>query len=272
MNIGLKRMFQFCLLLFLVGLGGMAWLFVQGNPFHTAMTQVEDERTIAGTVKALQISTSRVDVVVSASHSNQASVRLSGMVPESRQQEVTLHSELAPDGTLQVEVKELQGATGFWHDDTHLQLEVLLPETADGYGSIRIDTATGDIRTDSLSAKQASIRTETGDVALGGFIGEALELSTETGDIDLKNVTGALRAQSTTGDVDVHHVPELLHDIWIVTDTGDVRLSVAKQPQSANLRLVSHTGDVSLEWPQTTVRDAGPSLTVETTTGDIWIQ
>lgn len=99
-----------------------------------------------------------------------------------------------------------------------------------------------------------------------------MELKTDTGDITLETIAAALRVQSSTGDVDVLHMPELRGDVWIATDTGDVLLSVEQPPQAARMQLHSDTGDVQVEWPQTAVRDAGPLLTVRTATGDIRIQ
>lgn len=37
-------MFRFCLLLFLVGICGLVWLFIQRNPFQVAMAPVEEQQ------------------------------------------------------------------------------------------------------------------------------------------------------------------------------------------------------------------------------------
>ncbi|WP_421616905.1 DUF4097 family beta strand repeat-containing protein [Brevibacillus sp. TJ4] len=272
MNKGLKRSFQFCLLLFVVGLGGMLWLFVQRDPFAVSLLPVNEQHTIAESVKALQVSTSTADVILSPSQSDQTSIRLSGRVVQARKDDLQLNSEVTPDGTLHVEVRELREMEMLWTDNRYLQLEIFLPATETGYDSVHIQTSTGDIQTGALSAKRGDIRSSTGDILVGGFTGEEVELATQTGDIILENLRAALRAKSSTGDVEVRRMPEFVHDVSIATNTGDVELSVIAQPTSARLRLLSDTGDVRVDWPQVMETDTAPALSVETVTGDIWIQ
>lgn len=271
MNKGLKRLFQFCLLLFVVGLGGMVWLFVQRDPFTVSLFPVNEQHTIAESVKALQVSTSTTDVILSPSQSDQTSIRLSGRVVQTSKDSLQLNSEVTPDGTLHVEVRELHETGMLWTDHRYLQLEIFLPAT-EAYDSVRIHTSTGDIRTGTLSAKQGDIRSSTGDILVGGFTGEEVELATETGDISVENLRAALRAQSTTGDVEVRRMPEFVHDVSIATNTGDVELSVITPPAAAKLRLLSNAGDVRVDWPPTSEDETAPALSVETVTGDIRIR
>ena len=268
MKNGLNRLFRFCLLLFFVGACGLVWLFVQHNPFEVAMATIEQQQTVSEKPKALQVATQRVNVVVSASSSDAVVIRLSGEVSAAGKDLIRLQSRMGRDGTLQVEVSEPQVTDLFW-GGMDLQLEVLLP--AAECESVGIETATGHIRTDRLSAKRASIHSSTGDVQVAGFTGKGLELGTDTGDIKLERVTAALRVRSSTGDVDVLHIPELLHDLRIETDTGDVRVTVDDPPQAARVQLESDTGEVRLDWPER-ARNSGPAFTVATATGDIWVQ
>jgi DUF4097 and DUF4098 domain-containing protein YvlB len=207
---------------------------------------------------------------------------LVGEVSDKQKGRIQFLSEVTPDGTLKVEVREQPHIDLFFPGNGRLQLQVLIPEAQ--YEKIRMETATGDVETRALSAKTANIHSSTGDVEMDGYTGERLDVITETGDMKLANIRSILSIDSSTGEINKLQLSELTHDVDIQTDTGDVRISVDKEPAAVNLELESDTGDIDADWAslsyeskeehhvKASVGNGGPTLTVRSSTGDIRIQ
>jgi lia operon protein LiaG len=277
-----KRLFGLSLLLFVIGASGLVWLFSKQEYFSFSLAKVDEQRTISQAITALDVSTDTTDVVVTSSNLKQASVRLVGEVSDKQKGRIQFLSEVTPDGTLKVEVREQPHIDLFFPGNGRLQLQVLIPEAQ--YEKIRMETATGDVETRALSAKTANIHSSTGDVEMDGYTGERLDVITETGDMKLANIRSILSIDSSTGEINKLQLSELTHDVDIQTDTGDVRISVDKEPAAVNLELESDTGDIDADWAslsyeskeehhvKASVGNGGPTLTVRSSTGDIRIQ
>ncbi|MDH4617546.1 DUF4097 family beta strand repeat-containing protein [Brevibacillus sp. AY1] len=268
----LKRLFRFFLLVFIVGAVGLIWLLSQRDTLIEAGTAIDEQRTIEQAVKGVEIATSRVDVKVMYSHIPTARIGLVGKVSEEQRKQIQLQSEVKADGSLQVKVIEQQGANLFFMGRSWLQLQVLLPETDDSYDRLQVKTDTGDVSIHTVSAKEGKVFSSTGDIDLLGFHGDTLEVKTETGDINLIDTQAAMQLTSTTGDVDVLNVPELLHALKVSTETGDVQITFAKQPAAVDLDLEAPIGDIEVGWTKGSYSVGGPTLSVKSSTGDIRIQ
>lgn len=280
-NLG-KRLFRLSLLLFILGASGLVWLFSKQEFFTFSMQKVDEQRTIDQVVKRLELTTDTADVSITASNLSSPSVRLVGEVSQRQKERLQFLSEVTPDGTLRVEVREQLHVDLFFPGNGSLQLQVLLPEAI--YEKISMETATGDIKSQALQAKKAKIHSSTGDVELDGFTGDLLDVETDTGDMNLASIRSSVKIDSSTGEVNKLVLPELVNDVEIETDTGDVRVWVAKQPAAATLTLESDTGDVGADWAplsyeakeehllKASVGTGGPTLSVKSSTGDIRIQ
>ncbi|MGG1664176.1 DUF4097 family beta strand repeat-containing protein [Brevibacillus sp. NRS-1366] len=277
-----KKIFGISLLLFVLGASGLVWLFSKQEYFSFSLAQIDEQRTIQETFTSLNLTTDTADVVVTPSQLPTASVRLLGEANENQKESLQFVTEVTPDGTLKVEVQEKLHINLFFPVNGRLQIQVLLPEKT--YEKIVVQTATGDIKTGILTAKEAKISSSTGDVELDGFTGEKLDIRTDTGDMKLAGVRSALEINSSTGEIDSLVLPELAHDVSIRTDTGDVRVKAEKQPTAAKLELSTDTGSIKTSWSplsyeekeehqvKASVGTGGPTLTVESSTGDIRIQ
>lgn len=268
----LKRLFRFFLLIFIVGAVGLIWLFSQKDTLIEAGTAIDEQRTIEQAVKGVEITTSRVDVEVMRSNIPTARIGLVGKLSEEQRKHIQLQSEVLADGNLQVKVIEQQGANLFFMGRSWLKLQVVLPESDASYGRLRVKTDTGDVNIHTVSAKQGGVSSSTGDIDLIGFNGDTLEVKTETGDINMIDTQADMQITSTTGDVDVLNIPELLHPLKVRTETGDVQITFAKQPAAVDLNLEASIGDIEVGWTKGSYNEGGPSLSVKTSTGDIRIQ
>ncbi|MBY0089106.1 DUF4097 domain-containing protein [Brevibacillus sp. M2.1A] len=280
-NLG-KRLFGISLLLFIIGVCGIIWLFTKQENFSFSLKQVNEEHVIEQEVKAIELLTEAADVEIMASKQPKASVRMVGEVSEQQQERLEFRSVVSPDGTLLVELRELPHVNMFYPRNGKVKLEVFLPEKV--YENVQLETMTGDIKSGMLRAKNTKISTGNGDVNVSGYEGEALNVQTATGDINLEDVRSAVVIESSTGEIDKLTMPELTHDVSIRTDTGDIRVTVAKEPAAAQLEVTTDTGSISTTWSnliyekdeeyrvKASIGSGGPKMTVRSSTGDVRIQ
>lgn len=96
-------------------------------------------------------------------------------------------------------------------------------------GSLELDSDTGHIKiVNTVTLKEMKIENDTGDVTFEKADGESLYVETDTGDVTGTLLTEKLfRAESDTGRVEVPWDTRG-GDCIVITDTGDVKLSVAQ--------------------------------------------
>ena len=96
-------------------------------------------------------------------------------------------------------------------------------------GSLKLEAGTGDIQiVDTTALQRIEVETDTGDVTFDKADGESIYVETDTGDVTGTFLTEKLfRGESDTGRVDVPWDTRG-GDCIVITDTGDIKLSVAK--------------------------------------------
>ncbi|MGG4497902.1 DUF4097 family beta strand repeat-containing protein [Brevibacillus reuszeri] len=277
-----KKIFGISLLLFLLGASGLVWMFTKQDYFSFSLAQVNEERTIQEAFTSVDVATGTVDVVITPSSLPTASVRLVGEASDQQMERMQFASKVLPDGTLKVDVNEKLHVNLFFPVSGRLQLELYLPEK--DYEKLALNTATGDIKASKLSVKKTNIVSSTGDVELDGLSGESLDIQTDTGDMKLSGIRSAVQIQTTTGEIDSLLLPELVHNVSIESETGDIRIKVDQEPAAANLDLSTETGSIKTSWKLLSyelksekkvtgsIGTGGPTVNVRTTTGDIRIQ
>ncbi|GIO04897.1 hypothetical protein J31TS6_09250 [Brevibacillus reuszeri] len=277
-----KKIFGISLLLFLLGASGLVWMFTKQDYFSFSLAQVNEVRTIQEPFTSLEIATGMADVVITPSQSSTASVRLIGEASDQQRERIQFTSSVLSDGTLKVDVQEKFHVNLFFPVNGRLQVELSLPEK--DYEKLELNTATGDIKASKLSVKKTSIVSSTGDVELVGLTGDSLDIQTDTGDMKLSGIRSTVQIQTTTGEIDSLLLPELVHDVSIESETGDIRIKVDKEPAAASLDLSTETGSIKTSWKSLSfeqksehkvtgsIGSGGPAVNVRTTTGDIRIQ
>lgn len=277
-----KKIFGISLLLFLLGASGLVWMFTKQDYFSFSLAQVNEVRTIQEPFTSLEIATGMADVVITPSQSSTASVRLIGEASDQQRERMQFTSSVLSDGTLKVDVQEKFHVNLFFPVNGRLQVELSLPEK--DYEKLDLNTATGDIKASKLSVKKTNIVSSTGDIELDGLTGDLLDIHTDTGDMKLSGIRSTVQIQTTTGEIDSLLLPELVHDVTIESETGDIRIKVDKEPAAASLDLSTETGSIKNSWKSLSyeqksenkvvgaIGSGGPAVNVRTTTGDIRIQ
>lgn len=277
-----KKLFGFSLLLFIVGVCGMVWLFLRQEDFAYSLKPIKEVRVIEQEFKAVEIKTDTADIEFIPSKMPKATVRLVGEVSDQQQERLEFTTEVAPNGTLVVLLREQLHVNMFYERNGEIKLEVELPEKV--YETFQVKTMTGDLRSGKLSAKNAQVYSSTGDVEMSGYEGEELDVRTDTGDINLTDIHSAVLIESSTGEIDKLTMPELKHNVSIKTDTGDIHVAIDKQPTAAILEVKTDAGAIETTWQNlsyerkddtlvnASIGTGGPTLSVRSSTGDVSIQ
>lgn len=197
------------------------------------------------------------------------------------------------DGRLTLATR-YDGGGGLFEGRPSMDLDLAIPaslavesvETT--VGDVTVRDTTGDLDADATTGDH-SIRNVDGDVAASTTTGDvtveqaagAVTAETNTGDVTVRDVEALGDVESNTGEVAVD-VPAIGDDATIETNTGDVDAALGDD-LDATLRLRSDTGDVDLdgvtlddartsdERVTGVVGDGGPTLTIETNTGDVTV-
>ncbi|WP_289135230.1 DUF4097 family beta strand repeat-containing protein [uncultured Brevibacillus sp.] len=276
-----KKIFGISLLLFLLGASGLVWMFTKQDYFSFSLAKVDEVRTIQEPFTSLEVATGMADVVITRSQASTA-MRLIGEASDQQRERMQFTSSVLSDGTLKVDVQEKFHVNLFFPVSGRLQVELSLPEK--DYEKLDLNTATGDIKASKLSVKQTNIVSSTGDIELDGLTGDLLDIHTDTGDMKLSGIRSTVQIQTTTGEIDSLLLPELVHDVSIESETGDIRIKVDKEPAAASLDLSTETGSIKTSWKSLSyeqksenkvvgsIGSGGPTVNVRTTTGEIRIQ
>ena len=129
------------------------------------------------------------------------------------------------------------------------------------FGSVDIQTSTGDVQTAASVTGHLRIATSTGHVRLTDAAAGSIDLSVSTGHVDVQNVTcdGDLSVRVNTGK-------SLLTDVSCAnfTSTGSTgKLELKQVTASGSFSITRSTGDVEFD------RCDAAQITVETDTGDV---
>jgi len=151
-------------------------------------------------------------------------------------------------------------------------------------GKIKIRTTTGDIQTENLSANHLDLSVSTGNISVSGVTcTENVEIRVSTGSANINNVTcGNLISEGNTGKIsfknviaaekfsvqrstgDVSFVRCDAAEIFITTDTGDVKGSLLSEKVFI---IETDTGRINVPWTT-----SGGKCDIHTDTGDISIE
>lgn len=133
-------------------------------------------------------------------------------------------------------------------------------------GKLALESMSGDVDMDDLTAGELFARTMSGDVDADGVNVGAIELSSKSGDVDLESVLaqGTLCAESTSGDVSLHRCDG--RDVLLRSTSGDIDGTLLTP--KAEFRGRSVSGDVDL--PQ--CEEGTGVCEASTTSGDVSIR
>lgn len=164
-------------------------------------------------------------------------------------------------------------------------------------GGLTVNTTSGEVRLSSINGR-LQVETISGDVQLGDGAVDGATVNTTSGEIDLDGVNGELQIGTVSGDISVRDANASQLDISttsgginydgafgagsdskVSTISGDVDLTLPED-SSFSLNASTVSGDISNDFELAgaqndqrsltgTIGSGGPTLTVETTSGDI---
>jgi len=128
-------------------------------------------------------------------------------------------------------------------------------------GPVRVDTSSGDV-TVRGGAKELVIKTSSGDVVVNGGRLAGFEAGTSSGDITLESGSERTLVETSSGEV---RLAKLTGALSADTSSGDVRAVWEKLAAGQKVRVHCSSGDVRLRVPET----AGLAGEISTTSGTI---
>ena len=199
---------------------------------------------------------------------------------DGEQAAVTLKTE---NGTLYIAESDDNFQPVSWFFGSIPPVEIVLP--AAEYGSLHLQTDTGDIRvTDVTAAQNITLQTDTGDIEVTGGNAENISATADTGDIRLSDVTAVqkitlksdvgdltlnsataaeIEAGADTGNISVSGVGA--GTITLATDTGDIRGTISGKQNDYTISVQTDTGSSNLQ----SGGSGANRLTASTDVGDI---
>lgn len=199
-----------------------------------------------------------------------------------RESDKVKHSAFAQNGILIIEIEDTRrwyDHIGIFYENPNMT--VYLPKTE--YASLSVETNTGDVfipkdfsfKTIDIDgdtsdikclafASNLEIETSTGDVNLDTVTADRISLSSDTGDIKLKSVVANNNIEIETDTGDVKFEGSDAKSISVETDTGDVtgtlltpkvfftesdtgRISVPKATTGGKCEITTETGDIKID-------------------------
>ena len=165
----------------------------------------------------------------------------------------------------------------FYRDN--LVLDVYLPQ--DYKECITVDTVSADVDISNLDINNIQCKTVSGDLRIETLGSDNLTLNTTSGNINILDISGNLKADTVSGDVNVEY-KVFNQDIDIKTISGKVKIDL---PQNAEFYLKTNTvsGEVAVKFPITiinsntinqlegTVGKEDNKIMVDTVSGDIYL-
>lgn len=235
-----------------VAIGGLNGLAAQAAWRNTANMVTKNYPVSAGFTD-ISITEYYADVKLRTSRDGSISVT-------TRDAEDVTHTVQVVNGTLTISRPEPTMGERWFHDDDD-DPTVILYLPAGNYGSLTVNTTSGDVETaGQLNFSAANLTTVSGDVDLAGSVTGAVNCTTTSGDIELKGPTlGAVQTNTTSGDTEI--TGAVIQSLKAESVSGDMDLE--RTTASGAIEISTTSGDVELESV-----DAA-SLAIDTTSGEV---
>ncbi|MFT8318977.1 MAG: DUF4097 family beta strand repeat-containing protein [Sporolactobacillus sp.] len=115
--------------------------------------------------------------------------------------------------------------------------------------NIRVETGSGDVQADHLHVgSHFAAHAGSGDINVRQLSDRQAALSTSSGDIRVNAFTGALSAQTGSGDCELSD-RQLSGNLHLQTSSGDIRLSFTNKPHDFTLHYQGDSGDADVRIP-----------------------
>lgn len=233
----------------------------------------------AGLMFALNFDFTRLDNTVYVTHSKEFTDEILGinvdtdiadiyLVPSKEnavkvvctEKENSPHNITLANGTLKI-----KNAEKHWYEYISAfsfnksKITIHLPETL--YTSLDLNTNTGSINIEGISATQMNVETDTGHISLNSIgWSESVSLEADTGHINVSDTRcNKMNAQTDTGSVTLSDVK--YYDLICESDTGDITLT--NVISEGNINTETDTGDIIFD------NSDAVNIYAKSSTGDI---
>ena len=267
------------LVLFIAGMSAASWDF---SKLSTVQYSVLTFEQTDESIRSIDVRYQNADIAVTISpDAEKIAVKYPVRTDaDGKQTAVTLKTE---DGTLYIAESDDNFQPVSWFFGSMPPVEIVLP--AAEYGSLHLQTDTGDIRVSGLSAAQDIVlQTDTGDIELTGGNAANIAATADTGDIRLSDVTATqkITLKSDVGDLTLNSVSAAEIEagadtgniavsgiaadaITLSADTGDIRGTIAGKQNDYTISVQTDTGSANLQ----SGGSGAKRLTASTDVGDI---
>ena len=213
---------------------------------------VRETKEINGDINDVTIITDTADVTVLASSGE-------FYVECARDKKLELSVRVA-DGKAVIELIDDRPWPANWFTADNQKVTVYLP--FGDYGTLDIETHTGDVELNSLNLVSLMVTSHTGDIEASNInVSTTAMIATDTGDTELYDSTLThLNAKATTGDISVSRVEA--DSVQIEVTTGDIE--VEDLNCQTDVQIKATTGDIEMHSVFT-----ANNLRINTTTGNV---
>lgn len=260
-------------IIFVATMSMLDWKFIELNT-----TKYEaNTYTVNESFENISINTNTTNIVFLKSNDQTCKI-------ECFEYEKEKHAVTVIDNTLKINLTDTRDIYDHitFFDFGDAEIMVYLPQ--EKYESLTVNLSTGDIEiSNNFSFENIDINGSTSDINLENIIAGNINLAVTTGDVDVTNVNcKTFIADSSTGDCELENVVAK-EELKLTCDTGDIEIDAC---DAGEIFIKTNTGDVkgslmsekvfacststgNVEVPKTT---SGGKCEIVTNTGDIKIK
>ncbi|CAM3979420.1 DUF4097 domain-containing protein [Paenibacillus alkaliterrae] len=210
---------------------------IKGEPYTQEKTVDSDS------IRSIHTETDTFNLEFVRGDSDEIQLRLEGNASKRFLDKIVLNA--VPKGdTLYIESFHSNKFTIGW-SMINLKLIVELPDRE--WDSVDIVSDTGNIVIDQLHANTVNLQSDIGNVKASNYEVQELSFESDTGNVTLLDGSGVLKGESDIGNIRIE-TNQLLNDVFLQSDTGNVTINVDKQPESAAIRIKKDIGSSKINW------------------------
>ncbi|UOY91643.1 DUF4097 domain-containing protein [Ectobacillus sp. JY-23] len=217
---------------------GILWENVMGKQY----TFDENKSAEAEKVQKIQVEVGSADITVKQGAGDQIKVRLHGEGNKKGIQKMKL--ELVEDNDA-LKIRTKSNHFG-WFTYINAKLDVIVPEKL--YDQIVVESGSGNITVENVKSKQIEVEASSGDLHVSRLTAETINLHVSSGDIYGERLTGEVKTESSSGDTFLK-LTEVAHNINLDSSSGDIEVTIEKEPTNMALDFKSSSGDGRVSIP-----------------------
>ncbi|OAJ74079.1 hypothetical protein AYJ08_10650 [Brevibacillus sp. SKDU10] len=104
-------------------------------------------------------------------------------------------------------------------------------------------TTSGDIEIKQLESEKNDIQVTSGNVEISRLVATYSTFESTSGDIDIQEANGEIKANSTSGNIDVY-TAEVAHNLTLEASSGNIEIVTTKQPTDTRFVAKTSSGEI----------------------------